>query len=252
MNDFAADLARLGEDAARVARLQSDLGRAAPARSDGTDRSGSVLAVLGADGLPVAIRVHGNWRRQIVPASFADAVLGACQSAMLRRLTEWERALGPAGGGRPERSGGPRPGYTQPAALAQPGMARSSAEASRRSGSTGLRDAATLAEAVLAAADAAAVARSRPRQFMGANRERTLSVTLFPGGRVVCQADAQWVAQQDGPALTEALGDALAAARQSLDSATEQDRRVAAENRDLFQEILAAMEDQAQSERGTA
>jgi hypothetical protein len=251
MNDFAGDLARLRQDAARVARLQSDIDRAAPARSDGTDRSGSVLAVLGADGLPVAIQVHACWRQRIAPASFADAVTRACQSAMRRRLAEWERALGASG--RREQPGEPRPGYDRAATMAEPGAPRPP-DAPGRGGNAGPRDLATLTEAVIKAADAAATARSRPRQGVGANRERTLSLMLLPGGRVVCRADPHWVARQAGPALTEALGDALAAARQSLASATERDRRVAAENRDLFQEILAVMEDQArvspQSEKG--
>jgi hypothetical protein len=241
MNDFTGDLTRLREDAARAARLRSDIGRAAPARSEGTDRSGAVTVILGPDGLPEAIQVHGRWRERLAARSFAAAVGEACQSARRERGAAWARAVDlPDASRRFDRLG---PESAEPAPRPDPAP-----EAFRlHDGGQGPSVLGALAEDTISAFDAAMSAAERaqaePPRGVGSNRERTVGLTLSPGGRMACQADARWVDRQTGTVLSHALGEALAAARQTLARASnsrEAAQRSARTNQ-LTQEILAAL-----------
>jgi hypothetical protein len=90
---------------------------------------------------------------------------------------------------------------------------------------------------------AAERARAEPPRGVGSNRARTVALTLSPGGRVICRADARWVDRQTGMVLSDALGQALAAARQTLASASNNQEAAqrSARTDQLMQEILAAL-----------
>jgi hypothetical protein len=104
-----------------------------------------------------------------------------------------------------------------------------------------------LAEDAIGAFDAAMAAAERaqaePPRGAGSNRERTVALMLSPDGRVTCRADARWVHGQTGPALSDALGQALAAARQTLARASRSHEaaQLSARTDQLMQEILAEL-----------
>jgi hypothetical protein len=243
MEEILRDLARLRNYAAGLQQVMADFQQAAPDRSQGTDRSGAVLAVLGADGLPEAIRVDAHWNNRLRAGSFGAAVVEASETAMRERGAAWSRALKGSDWQRrvdlleadPAGAAPADPG-TVPPAFRRPG------------GST--RPLAELAEDVIGALDA--VAASAPEVPHGprgaaANREGTLTLTLSPSGQVSCRADPRWVEGRTGAQLTEALSAVLTAARQDLAASS----RAAAASRDgaaerqgrLMEEILAALED---------
>jgi hypothetical protein len=235
MNDLADDLARLRRDAARAAGLRSAIDRAAPARSEGADRTGAVSVVLGPGGLPETIQVHARWRERLAAVSFASAVSDACQAAMRRRGAAWARALDSAE-------------WRERIARLDLESAEPPPEAFRRhDGGPRPQVLGVLAEDVITVFDAAMAAaeraRAEPPRGTGINAERTVALTLSPGGRVACRADARWVHRQTGLALSGALDQALAAARQNLAraSGSEDAARRSAHLAQLQQEILAAL-----------
>jgi hypothetical protein len=239
MNDFADDLTRVRQEAARAARLRSGIDGAAPARSEGTDRSGVVAVVLGPDGLPETIQVHARWRERLAAGSFAAAVAEACQAAMRERGAAWARALDSADWQRQLVRFDLEPAEQAPQSALAP-------EAFRRYDGGPLPSVLGVAEDVISAFDAAMAAaeraRAEPPRGTGINAERTVALTLSPGGRVACRADARWVHRQTGPALSSALGQALAAARQNLGraSGSEDAARHSAHLKQLMQEIRPA------------
>jgi nucleoid-associated protein YgaU len=93
MEEILRDLARLRNYAAGLQQVMADFQQAAPERSQGTDRSGAVRAVLGADGLPEAIRVDAHWGNRLRAGSFGAAVVEASETAMRERGAAWSRAL---------------------------------------------------------------------------------------------------------------------------------------------------------------
>jgi hypothetical protein len=221
MEEILRDLQRISRRAAEVGQLFADMQRAAPAYSEGSDRSGTVTAALGPDGLPETIRVHHDWRANIPAERFAAAVTEACASAWRQRAVVWSEALVRLDCqqrldrldrlDRDSQPAEPEPGLDPPA-LGRP------------SGGAGSLPLDELAESAIRALDAAlsTVARVRqtPPRGNGANRERTLAISLAPGGQVSCQADPRWVGQQTAAALDQAVSQALAAARQDLADST--------------------------------
>jgi hypothetical protein len=243
MEDILRDLARLRNYAAGLQQVMADFQQAAPERSQGTDRSGAVQAVLGADGLPEAIRVDAHWSNRLRAGSFGAAVVEASETAMRERGAAWSRAL-------------KRSDWQRRVDLLEAGSASAAAvdpatvpPAFRRPGGSA-RPLAELAEDVIGALDA--VAASAPEAPPGprgaaASRDGTLTLTLSPSGQVSCRADPRWVAGRTGAQLTEALSAVLTAARQDLAASS----RAAAASRDgaadrqgrLMAEILGALED---------
>jgi hypothetical protein len=243
VEEILRDLARLNQRAAGLAKLLTAIERAAPARSQGIDRTGMVQAVLGPDGVPEAIQVHGNWRERLPAASFAGAVAQACQAAMHERVQAWTRVLADAGW--QERFDRLR--HDSGAATADPGPPPVP-PAFRRADGARTRDPGSLIEEVISRHDATSQAMTAqaqaPPQGTGATPGRTVVLTLLAGGRVNCQADPRWVDQQMGATLTRALGQALASARQDLARASGEHSRGAAEPDGLTAELLAAMNDE--------
>jgi len=242
MEEILRDLARLRNYAAGLQQVMADFQRAAPERSQGTDRSGAVRAVLGADGLPEAIRVDAHWSNRLRAGSLGAAVVEASETAMRERGAAWSRALKGSDwqrrvdslGAGPVGADAVDPGTVPPAFRRPEGGARPLAE---------------LAEDVIGALDAVASAPQVPHGPRGAaaNRDGTLTLTLSPSGQVSCRADPRWVAGRTGAQLTEALSAVLSAARQDLAASS----RAAAASWDgaaerqgrLMAEILAALED---------
>jgi hypothetical protein len=243
MEEILRDLARLRNYAAGLQQVMADFQQAAPEHSQGTDRSGAVQAVLGADGLPEAIRVDAHWGNRLRAGSFGAAVVEASEAAMRERGAAWSRALKRSDWQRrvdlletgPASAAAADPGTVPPAFRRPGGSARPLAE---------------LAEDVIGALDAVAApvpeVPDGPRGA-AANRDGTLTLTLSPSGQVSCRADPRWVAGRTGAQLTEALSAVLTAARQDLAASS----RAAAASRDgaaerqgqLMAEILAALED---------
>jgi hypothetical protein len=215
MEDILRDLHRLGRRAAKVGQVFADMQQAAPAHSEGSDRRGAVTAALGPDGLPDTIRVHPDWRGKLPAGAFGAAVAEACASASRQRAAAWSHAL--ARLGWQERLGrGSEVAEPEPDADPEPfGPA---------AGSVRSQPLDQLAENAISALDAALSTAARVRQTPprgnGTNRERTLAISLAPGGQVSCQADPRWVARQTAMTLDRALSQGLAAARQSLTDST--------------------------------
>jgi hypothetical protein len=174
-----------------------------------------VIAVVAPDGLPDTIRVHRNWQDRLLAAAFAAAVGEACAVALFNRATAWAKALDSSDWqqrldelDRPEAAypgPGPCPGPPGPTG-----------------GSEAFEPSEDLVENAIRALDAAmsrAVRVPRMPHGSGANGERTLALSLTPGGRVSCQADPRWVERQTPMALERALNAALALARRSLTGA---------------------------------
>jgi hypothetical protein len=215
MEEILGDLQRLSHRGARLRHLFADVGQAAPAQSQGSDRSGAVIAVLAPDGLPDAIRVHPNWQDRLLAAAFAAAVGEACAVASFNRATAWARALDSSDWhqrldelDRPEAAyPGPGPYPEAPGPLG---------------GSMGSEPSEDLVENAIRALDAAmsrAVRVPQMRRGTGANGERTLAISLTPGGQVSCQADPRWVVRQTPMVLERALNAVLTSARRSLTGA---------------------------------
>lgn len=270
MEDFRReirDLEQLNQRAVALGRLLDDLDQAAPSHSEGTDRSGTVTAIYDARGLPEEIRVRAQWEERLNPAGFGAAVVEACESALRERGAAWSRALersgwqdrsrrldyGADGPGRfgPMGDGPGRFGLLDdyPGAV---GLGPGSVPAAFRPNGGGKRPWVmdVLAEEVMSLFDTAMTAAERtlrePQEGTGLNPERTLKLTLTPGGQVSCQAGSRWVERQPGSALTEALSRALLTARRSLAAATSGglDDRVVAQAAQLTQEVLADLRDQ--------
>jgi hypothetical protein len=214
MEDILRDLQQLSRRAAELGRVFADMQQAAPARSEGSDRSGAVAAALGPDGLPETIRVHPDWQKKLAAAAFGAAVGEACESAWRQRAATWARSLDRLGWQQRLELLGRGSGVAEPDRGTDPAAFVPTA------GSLRSQPLNQMAEDAIKALDAAmsmaARVRETPPRGRGTNPERTLIISLAPGGRVSCQADQRWVGRQTAIALDRALRAALAAARQGL------------------------------------
>jgi hypothetical protein len=68
MEEILRDLARLRRAGTMLQELMTEVQRAAPERSEGTDPTGMVRAVLGPDGLPESIQVSSYWKEKLPAA----------------------------------------------------------------------------------------------------------------------------------------------------------------------------------------
>jgi hypothetical protein len=214
MEDMLRDLELLSHRGERFRQLFADLGQAAPGHSQGSDRSGAVMVVLGPEGLPDAIRVHPNWRERLPVGALAAAVAEASALALQHRQAQWAQALDKSGW-QQRLDGLDHPGGTHP------GPGSSYRAAPRRPiGRVRCQSLGDPAEDAIRRLDAVlsmgASARQAPPGGTGVNDEGTVAISLTPGGQMSCQADARWVERQSPMALERALNAALASARQSL------------------------------------
>jgi hypothetical protein len=215
MEEILRDLQRLSHRGAGLRHLFADVGQAAPARSQGSDRSGAVIAVLAPDGLPDTIRVHANWQDRLHAAAFAAAVGEACAVASFNRTTAWAEALDRSDWQqRLDELDRPKAAYPGPGPY--PGVP------GPIGGSMGSGPFEDLVENAIRALDAAMSRAVRVTQMphgTGANGERTLTISLTQGGQVSCQADPRWVVRQTPMVLERALNAVLTSARRSLTGA---------------------------------
>lgn len=222
MDEIFRDLERLRYYGTMLQDLVGEFQRSAPERSEGTDPTGSVRAVLGRDGLPETIRVSGYWKEKLQPAAFGSAVTAACQAAMQRRGAEWAETMQRAGW---------QDRLARLDADADAAAARHAADpnpvppAFRRSNGRPPRSLDAIAEQTMSLMDStlSAVPQTGPGpqapQGTGANRTGTLQLSVSSEGLVSCQADPRWVAQQTGAQLSAVLAELLATARTRLAAA---------------------------------
>ncbi len=241
MDEILRDLARLRRYGGGLQDLLGELQRMAPERSEGTDPSGAVRAVLGPDGLPETIRVSPYWKEKTPAEAFGEAVTAACLAAIRQRGAQWAETMRRSGWQeRLDRLD------TDPddAATGDPDPVPA---AFRRANQAPSRPLDVLAEESITLLDAAMRPVPAPQpSAAGTNRGGTLEITLSAGGQVSCRADARWVSQQSGAQLSAALTDALAAARDRLTAAasTQVVSGVSgAKAEGLLQEILAVLAD---------
>jgi hypothetical protein len=87
------ELVQIQQYAAGLRGLLATAQADAPRISEGVDRTGTIRAVLGPDGLPDSFRIESGWNRKITAETFGGAVLEAFQAAMGERLAVWTRTL---------------------------------------------------------------------------------------------------------------------------------------------------------------
>jgi hypothetical protein len=238
MEEVIRDLRRLAGYAAGLQELMVELEQAAPARTEGTDRSGAVQAILGRDGLPEAIRVQSSWSERIDARMFAAAVAESVGAAARERGLAWSQALEKSGW--QERAADLKGGRARTPAAVPPAFLRGDARPQPLD---------QLAEETIALASnvTSRIGRApkRPGNGAGTNRTRTVTLTVARSGQVSCQADPRWVAGKSGGQLSEALAEALSAARQDLaaSAAAEAESRndAAGVQERLLAEIFAAL-----------
>ncbi|MET0235422.1 MAG: hypothetical protein ABW224_12330 [Kibdelosporangium sp.] len=204
-DDLIRELRQLQQYASGLQGLIADAEANAPARAEGTDSSGAVHVVLGPNGVPKSYRVDQGWERKLRPEAFGDAVLGAFEQAMQDRMKAWTTTLQkdnwqskvdnlenqpqvPVMFQGPKFTGTPRP----------------------------LDD---LAEDMMKAFDDVQQAPDlpKPAYAVGTAGGGKLTLTLSKSGVVSCVADPRWVSAQTATRLTNALSEALAAAKQELE-----------------------------------
>jgi len=171
----------------------------------GSDPSGAVTAVLGADGLPERIDLDEAWRRSVGTERLAAAVTQACTGAIQANLdmvatTEqsgWAARLSAVfayvDGKGPE-----------PPDLPAAGSTRASPFMPDLSGLLADIVASDLAEG------AEAVAQAGPPQYSGSAAAGRLTLTLDAAGQLTCAADPAWVGRQETQELRDAIATALA------------------------------------------
>jgi hypothetical protein len=238
MEEVIRDLRRLAGYAAGLQELMVELEHAAPARSEGTDRSGAVQAILGRDGLPESIRVHSAWSDRSDGSRFAAAVAEAVGAAAQERGRAWAQVLEKSGW--QERAGELKSGRARAPGVVPPAFLRG--DAMPRPLDQLAEEAISLTSNVTSRLGRAP---RKPGHGTGSNRTRTVTLTVAPGGQVSCQADPRWVAGKSGGQLTEALAEALTAARQDLAAAAaaeaESRNDTAGRQERLLAEIFAAL-----------
>lgn len=240
-NDLMKELVQLQQYAAGLQGLLATAQAEAPRSSEGTDRTGTIRAFLGPDGLPNSFRIEPGWNRKIIAENFGGAVLEAFQAAMGERLASWTRTL--------EQQGWQAQADrlrvdldTQPSAS---GQAEMSPAFGRPAEDVTPRPIDQVAEDMIKAFDHVGDLAAPPSQVArgaGSSRSDKLVLTLSTAGLVSCTADPEWVSAQTAASLMNALGEALTAARADLENSIH--RPAPARSLDhLFTEALALLRD---------
>lgn len=240
-DELMRELAQIQQYAAGLQGLLATAQAEAPRSSEGADRTGTVRAFLGPDGLPDSFRIESGWNRKVSAVGFGGAVIEAFQSAMGARLTAWTRTLEEQGWQSQadqlrlhleERPAASRPGEI-PLAFRRP------------TDEVNPRPIDLVAEDMIKAFDQVeSFAAPEPQATRGAgsNRSGKLVLTLSKTGLVSCSADPEWVSVQTAATLMNALGEALTAARADLENSA--DRPAPSGSLDvLFGEALALLRD---------
>lgn len=229
--DLTGDLERVQRQALAVRGMldSAEAESVPPARAVGTDRSGAITVVLGADGLPDSLRAAPDWERKIHPEQFAPAVDEASNAASAGQMNATAEALR-----RIRGRGQADPGQVPPAAGRGP----------RRAEPRPLN--ALVEDALKLFAEAEQFRPPRPAQGTGHAAGGRLSVTLFAGGGVSCSADPQWVAGKPATMLSDAFGEAVSQARTALARARPAAASTASPAvalQGVFDEVMALLQD---------
>jgi hypothetical protein len=209
-DELLRDLARIANYAAGLRRLVDVAQDSAPERSRGTDSSGVVSVVVGADGLPRSFHIGQGWPGRLPPEKLDKAVVEASQAAMRERLASWSKTLEKQGWQEEADDLRAHP-PSHPVEEPQP--------------ATNPRSVDAVAEDMIRALDQVKdiAAATQPAQTgTGSDSSGKLTLTLSGTGLISCTVDAKWASNRTATMLMRALGDALAAARADLARPPEQ------------------------------
>ncbi len=179
----------------QLAQLAHDLAAAAPQKTPGSDRTGWVKVVLGADGVPTEIRVRESWRQRLDPEELAGAVLEANTDAVREGMRAWTDALDD-GGWWQHRTALEDDADEQVASPPlPPGQARDSND---------------LAEEVISRLQSVqAAVPAQPADHEGRDDDRRVVIRIGASGLSGCVIDADWAKGRDGAVISVALAAAL-------------------------------------------
>lgn len=232
-DDLAAQFAQIQKYTATLHSLMTVAQEHAPRQSEGADESGAVRVILDSDGLPRTFRVDNNWDRKIDPAAFGGAVMEAFQAAISDRLEAWSRSLAEDGWrDRVDQLKGPSAptGGQVPAAFRKPVE------------NVAPRPIGDIAEDVFKAFDNVAAPPPKTNGASGTDQTGKLAVTLSAQGLTSCTVDERWAADQTAARLMNALGQALAAAKEDLSRNSQNPQPLSGVDR-LFAETMALLND---------
>ena len=169
--------------------------RARDLGATGRDPTGAVTLVVDADGLAVSITLHPDWRRLVGAHGLAPAVSQAGRDAVESR--------------RDIDEAGPYGWEGEHAAWEAEQAARQRTD-----------DIGSIAERIWRAFDVTERLTQRLREGAdtGTSGLGRLSLTFDPSDALVCQADAEWVGQQDTAQLEATLASALESLRSRRDT----------------------------------
>jgi hypothetical protein len=217
MADFVTDLYRLQKFTDGLRSLLDASVSGASSRIEASDRSYAVLVVLAPDGTVESIRVDEDWKRKVRPEALGAAIMQAYSAAAAQRVRAWTAAL-------TESDWQEKADRLKERIDADPGEPEPQVHYPRDLSRVAPRDPAAITAEVGAVLDSLGDLDGPPVEVTGTGTAGfgKLAVTLSPSGLISCAVDPMWAGQQTGTDLTEALGLALAAARDALAAAVAQ------------------------------
>ncbi|MEZ0091277.1 hypothetical protein [Streptacidiphilus sp. EB129] len=238
MEDMLRELNGMRQRASALQKLIAEAQSSAPSEAVGSDRSGSVLVRLGADGLPRTVRVEQGWRRNIPAAQLGDAVLDAAHMAMVERSRSWTANF-PGGDwrGRLDALQEEYAATPVPAEAEHTTPLDATPVASRAIGEV-MED----VLALLDSGDSPSQSGTRVLEWRGTAAAGKVRVTVSRQALIRCDVDPRWAERQTDSQLSSALESAFTTARAALagsvqDGSAQPGGRAQA----LFQEALAML-----------
>ncbi|MBQ0990705.1 hypothetical protein KBX08_11450 [Micromonospora sp. H61] len=225
-------LARLQRIQGHALNLQAAMqSQPRPNEGRGTDPTGCITVVVGPDGLPSDIEVRAGWQRHVAAEELGSVVLLVFEEATAQATRAWSESFDldawrfraeAARAGEQEGAGLPPLDQTQ--AFGSP------------------RDPLTLTEEALKALKATRdQAAAAPVMLTGWDGERTVSITVAPGGLQGCTINPRWATRNGASALNAALREALREARAAMEEHAARRRAEAQGLDDLAREALATL-----------
>lgn len=214
VKDIVHELHQIQQYAAGLRRLLESAQAQVPTHSESTDRSSMIRVSLDADGLPASIRIEPGWQRRLSAEAFGTAVVEAGQAAMGARLEAWARGLQESGWIAEVDQFQEEVAAQYPVAPAARPPAFTLDGAAKKA-----RPVDAVAEEVIRALDEVTSLVPAPPQASvghGVDESGALTLTISRAGLVSCHADPRWVGKQSTASLSNALSEALAAARADL------------------------------------
>jgi hypothetical protein len=245
MESIVQGLTALQSQMRALQDVLDDVQRGIPPSIQGSDRSGSVTAELGADGFPRAVAISSGWQRRIRPSDLGAAVCEASQDAMARRVAAWSAAF--------SRMDVPSliAARRSSAESGEPAQDPAGAGAGRSEWRNGPpRPVDSVVEDALALLDTAAGSVGRvPRvpSGRGTGGRGMVVVVLNQRGLTSCEVDERWAAHEDSGRISTACNDALTRARADLAEALDSDAgSESAQGRALVEELLGLVRELGQ------